>query len=295
MSSEAAVDERPAVDAAQQERNLQYQQEIDALNLEMAQVAEGKHPVIMEKVEILQKIKARREEVAKTHHQHLLQNAEDLHQFEILDAEAAMKIAREQLQESLKDTVKQEILRCEEEIQRGIGPPPDEPPPPTKKQKPDPPNKRPRKYQKVKPGAGKDAAGAAAPGWPETCHINLGLTDVEMRSDFAAIIDDYRSRALAYLTMCGNSQWCQVDVVEDAKSGPIIKVNGVTYKIGDRVTIFSRTTEEEFRGEITSIRAQMVFVRLVGNVPTRLHVDHISNGRLTITKEKQQQQEAQNR
>jgi ribosomal protein S1 len=51
------------------------------------------------------------------------------------------------------------------------------------------------------------------------------------------------------------------------------------------VIVWSRVTDEEFSGEVTAVTSEEVFILLVGEVPTRLHFEHIANGRLSLTKE----------
>jgi hypothetical protein len=48
------------------------------------------------------------------------------------------------------------------------------------------------------------------------------------------------------------------------------------------VSIYSRVTDEDFRGEVTAVSGADVHVRLGGNIPTRMHLDHIASGRLRV-------------
>ncbi|CAM9350103.1 unnamed protein product [Pylaiella littoralis] len=107
----------------------------------------------------------------------------------------------------------------------------------------------------------------------------LTLSDIEMRRDFQAIIADWRDRAKKYLSTYNNSHWTRVTVQPDS-----FRVRGVTFARGDPVVVKSRVTGEEFHGEITVVKPKMVFLSLYGGVKTRIFVDHISTGRLTVAR-----------
>eukprot|EP00904_Undaria_pinnatifida_P011151 jgi/Undpi1/7166/HiC_scaffold_22.g09640.m1 len=105
------------------------------------------------------------------------------------------------------------------------------------------------------------------------------LSDIEMRRDFRAIITDWRERAAKYLSTYNNSHWTKVNVSPDS-----FRVRGVTFAKGDPVVVTSRVTGEEFHGEITVVKPKAVFLSLYGGVKTRIFMDHISTGRLTVAK-----------
>ncbi|CAN0068155.1 unnamed protein product [Ascophyllum nodosum] len=107
----------------------------------------------------------------------------------------------------------------------------------------------------------------------------LTLSDIEMRRDFREIILDWRERASKYLSTFNNSHWTKVTVFPDS-----FRVRGVTFSKGDPVVVTSRVTGEEFHGEITVVKPKAVFLSLYGGVKTRIFVDHISTGRLTVAR-----------
>ncbi|CAM9971758.1 unnamed protein product [Sphacelaria rigidula] len=107
------------------------------------------------------------------------------------------------------------------------------------------------------------------------------LSDIEMRRDFQAIISDWRERATQYLATYNNSHWTKVTVYQHSSS---FRVKGVTFSKGDPVVVKSRVTGEEFHGEITVVKPKAIFLSLYGDVKTRIFVDHISTGRLTVAR-----------
>jgi hypothetical protein len=201
----------------------------------------GTHPEILEKSNMLQNLKRRREEVARTYHEHLIDNAKGLQEFERLNASAALQTAIDALKDTLLDTVAQEVRRVEEEVRRAFCPDP----PLVAKPLAAPVSsskrlKRPYKGKYAPKGdaSGKGAAAAAAaaaaakPALP-AC-VTLGLTDLEMRSDFTSIISDCRARTLAYLNKCADSSQTHVELVRDSRGVAVLRINGAPFRPGDR-------------------------------------------------------------
>ncbi|KAG5188757.1 hypothetical protein JKP88DRAFT_267503 [Tribonema minus] len=273
--SETASTARPEDESLQGEIDANYQA-IEEINA-------GTHVEVVEKIKALQGLKRRREEVARAHNEKLLQNARELADFERRAAHATLETALATAKEALLDTIAQEIRRCEEEARKTFSRAEDSrpplPPPPLH-----PVNKRAKRPHSKKGGAGRDGGGGRGLGSrrPVTPSVCLPLTDYEMRCDFAAIMADWRERAMEYLKLVGDGQWAHVDAARDSKGQPAVRVDGSLLKVGDRVSVWSRVTDEEFRGELTAVVGDEVFVRLTGNIPTRLHADHLSSGRLKL-------------
>ncbi|KAG5192294.1 hypothetical protein JKP88DRAFT_230311 [Tribonema minus] len=95
---------------------------------------------------------------------------------------------------------------------------------------------------------------------------------------------DWRERAVSYLNHCGQgaADWCHVEPAEGVGGAAAARIDGALLTVGDKVSIWSRLTGEEFQGEMTAVVGPEVFVRLTGNIPTRLHMDHLRTGRLKL-------------
>eukprot|EP00752_Nemacystus_decipiens_P003318 g3070.t1 len=266
----------------------------EALLKNAEDIKSGEHPKMKEDIEAQGKLKRARLESAKKNSQLMDTNIQELGDAELRDSQVQTKVDLERTQDELLDDVHQRIRKAK--VDGGLVPPnPSKAAASTggiaakgvgegsdkdkdkiggglllgKKRArllPEQP------FEKVTPEAVLAKAEARRV-------RTVTLSDIEMRRDFQAIIADWRDRAKNYLSTYNNSHWTKVTVSQDS-----FRVRGETFSRGDPVVVTSRVTREEFHGEITVVKPKMVFLSLYGGVKTRIFVDHISTGRLTVAR-----------
>ncbi|CAM9742777.1 unnamed protein product [Ectocarpus sp. 13 AM-2016] len=258
-------------------------------------IKSGNHPKMKADIEIQGKLKRSRLESAKCNSELSITNIEELGSAEARDSNVQTKVDLERTQDELLDDVHQRIRKAK--VDGGLVPPN-----PARAASSDIASEVGGEGGGVKDKAGGGGSGGLLLGkkrarlmperrfekiTPEAVLAKVearrvrtvALSDIEMRRDFQAIITDWRDRAKNYLSTYNNSHWTKVTVLQDS-----FRVRGVTFVRGDPVVVKSRVTGEEFHGEITVVKPKMVFLSLYGGVKTRIFVEHISTGRLTVAR-----------
>jgi len=107
--------------------------------------------------------------------------------------------------------------------------------------------------------------------------LTLSLSDVAISFDIREIYKDMNERAKYFLS--DSDQHLNSATIG---SGGALEVNGVQFSVGDRVTVTSRVSSEDYIGNITFIRDTFVDVSVQDSTVCRVYIDHLKAGKVDI-------------
>eukprot|EP01084_Bolivina_argentea_P256062 430982_1 len=280
-------------------------------------------PNINEAASALTQALRNQEKATDDAYRELVVSAKELYNYEKLSIQADFNALLEEVHDQMVDTVQQELRRCKEiyvnmcnkgkrtaegsqkflvdglfkpklplEVEK------------LRKEKQDRQRKRPHLWCYTNADQGKGADEGSATSFDPTplskeekCGIPalmanaLCLTDMDMRRDFAAILEDWSRRAKAFLiSKGGNGSGMNVTKVEATASGGL-NYGDLFFEVGDRVLVHSQLTKEEFVGTITKVSDGVIHLLLGGDIRTCMYMEHLSSGRLELSRVLTEQEE----
>ena len=117
----------------------------------------------------------------------------------------------------------------------------------------------------------------------EEAPINFAITPAEIADDLAFIQKDYVQTAKAFMAaagMAGPTGNAKIPMVR-IENGVLI-VDDVRYHVGDRISLVSDYTGEDFHGTVTSINSSEMYCRLIDGSKARVYLKHLRNCRVSI-------------
>ncbi|CAM9739340.1 unnamed protein product [Chrysoparadoxa australica] len=237
-----------------------YQQRINERQEELRQIAAGTHGDLRREVGLLMRLRDRKIQAARAYHERSVKNRRELAEFEKVNAQATYEAELEEVKESLQDVIEQEVKRVGdmmEEAKKEMEM--NDLSAAAERKRAEKRHREPRHMASDGPKRGKPKlcpdgmVGKAAA--IKLLLPNPSLSEEEIRKDLCAIVQDWRERAVQYLRLVDHTI---VVTAEDDTLEYTGEEGTMLFRIGDRVTVISRVTEEEFNGTITNIAAEEV-------------------------------------